>query len=59
MSPSRIFSLIKTPCGRAKFNELNTQKGLLSRIRLGWFVFFAAIRDWNLKNPDQSEGSES
>jgi hypothetical protein len=26
---------------------------LLSRLRLGWFVAIAALRDWRLPDPDQ------
>ena len=59
MSQLRINSWIKTACGRAKYTELNAQKGLTSRIRLCWFVVFATIKDWNLENPDHSERSES
>ena len=59
MKESIIFSIIKTPCGRAKYAELNSRQGILSKIRLGWFIFFAIIQDWNLPNPDQLEDSES
>ena len=52
MKSPKIFTLIKTPCGRSKFNELSTKKDLASRIRLIWFVFFAVIQDFNLPNPD-------
>lgn len=37
---------IKTDCGRAKYAELASRRGLLARLRLGWFVLIAAIRDW-------------
>ncbi len=59
MSQPNLYSWIKTPCGRAKYAELEARKGLLSRIRLIWFVFFAIIKDWNLSNPDQIEDSKS
>ncbi len=49
MNKVRIFSLIKTECGRAKYEMLVARKGILNRIRLYWFVIFAAIADWNLK----------
>ena len=42
MNKSRF---IKTECGLDKFSELETGKGLLARIRLFWFVFFASVRD--------------
>ena len=58
MTQLTIHSWIKTQCGRAKYAELDARAGILSRIRLGWFILFAAIKDWNLPNPDQSEGSE-
>ena len=59
MNQIKIHSWIKTPCGRAKYAELEAQRGILSRIRLGWFVFIAAIKDWHLSDPDQIEGPES
>jgi len=59
MTKSSIHMWIKTPCGRAKYAELEARKGMLHRIRLIWFVFFAAIKDWNLASPNQNEGSES
>ena len=36
---------IRTPCGRAKYQELAARPGLLARLRLGWFVLIAALRD--------------
>ena len=48
MNKSTIFSLIKTECGRAKYEILSSKKGLFNRIRLYWFIVFAAIEDWNL-----------
>ena len=48
MNKNTIFSLIKTECGRAKYEMLASKKGLLNRIRLYWFIVFAAIEDWNL-----------
>ena len=58
MTAPKIHSWIKTPCGRAKYAELENEKGGLARIRLAWFIIFAAIRDWNLANPDQGVNSE-
>ena len=49
MNKNPIFSLIKTECGRAKYEMLASKKGILNVIRLYWFIVFAAIEDWNLK----------
>jgi hypothetical protein len=43
-----IYRWIKTDCGRAKYAELAARRGLPARIRLAWFVLFAALRDWRL-----------
>ena len=48
MSKPLIHRWIKTDCGRAKFAELVTRKGVLAKLRLGWFVVIAALRDWRL-----------
>ncbi|MDP6833810.1 MAG: hypothetical protein QGG94_01475 [Prochlorococcaceae cyanobacterium ETNP1_MAG_9] len=55
MTQRRINSWIKTSCGRAKYAELSSKQGVLAKIRLYWFVLFAAIRDWNLTNQDSTE----
>lgn len=52
-----IHRWIKTDCGRAKYAELAGRQGLAARVRLGWFVLIAALRDWRL--PDQPGGSEA
>ena len=52
MHKNKIFSLIKTECGRAKYEMLASKKGIFNRIRLYWFVLFAAIQDLNLKAED-------
>ena len=52
MGKNPIFSLIKTECGRAKFEMLASKKGIFDRIRLYWFIVFATIEDWNLKTDD-------
>ena len=52
MDKDLIFSLIKTACGRAKYEMLASKKGILNRIRLYWFIVFATIEDWNLKADD-------
>tara|TARA_B100000700_G_C14604831_1_gene650831 strand:+ start:298 stop:510 length:213 start_codon:yes stop_codon:yes gene_type:complete len=59
MSNPKAFLFIKTECGRAKFGDLAKKTGLFAKIRLFWFIFFAAIKDWNLLNPDQIEESKS
>ena len=55
----KILSLIKTPCGRAKYKELQSRQGLIAKIRLYWFVIVAMIKDWNLKEENQPNESES
>ena len=52
MDKNLIFSLIKTECGRAKYEMLASKKGVLNHIRLYWFIFFAAIEDWKIKVED-------
>ncbi len=52
MNKLRIFSLIKTECGRAKYEMLASKKGTFNRIRLYWFIVFATIEDWNFKAKD-------
>jgi len=42
----QAYRWIKTECGRAKYAELAARPGLPARIRLGWFVLIAALRDW-------------
>ena len=59
MSQPKLFSLIKTPCGRSKYLELSKRKGILAKLRFWWFIFFAAIKDRELSNPDQNELSNS
>ena len=36
---------IKTKCGIDKFKLLKERKGILNKIRLYWFIFFAGLRD--------------
>ena len=69
MHPANIFDLhlhlislhrwIKTDCGRAKLASLSARQGPLAQLRLIWFVVIAAIRDWPLPDPDQSDDSTS
>lgn len=44
---------IKTTCGRAKYAELAQRPGVLARLRLGWFVLIAGLRDWPLPPPPE------
>ena len=44
-----VFNYIKTPCGQAKYLELETNKTLIGKLRLMWYVLIASIRDWNIK----------
>ena len=59
MSPSTpaLHRWIKTDCGRAKLAELQQRTGPTARVRLAWFILIAALRDWRLPNPDQSDVS--
>ena len=50
---------IKTDCGRAKLADLQQRSGPTARARLAWFILIAALRDWRLPNPDQSDVSTS
>ena len=61
MSPSTpaLHRWIKTDCGRAKLAELQQHTGPIARVRLAWFILIAALRDWRLPNPDQSDVSTS
>ena len=61
MSPSTpvLYRWIKTECGRAKLADLQQRRGPIARARLAWFILIAALRDWRLPNPDQSDVSTS
>ena len=50
MTKKTVFNYIKTPCGQAKYIELETNKTLLGKVRLLWFIVIASIRDWNIKD---------
>ena len=52
MNTNPIFSLIKTECGRAKYEMLASKKGIFNRIRLYWFILFATIKDWSITAED-------
>ena len=45
-----VFKYVKTPCGQAKYIELESNKSLLGKLRLAWFVLIASLRDWNIKD---------
>ena len=38
---------------------LQQRTGPTARVRLAWFILIAALRDWRLPNPDQSDVSTS
>ena len=61
MSPSTpaLHRWIKTDCGRAKLAQLQQRTGPIARGRLAWSILIAALRDWRLPNPDQSDVSTS
>ena len=50
MTKKIIFKYIKTPCGQAKYIELEANKTLLGKFRLLFFILIASIRDWNIKD---------
>lgn len=52
MAAPPIHRWIKTECGRAKYADLAARPGVAARLRLGWFVLIAALRDWPLPTPD-------
>ena len=49
---------IKTDCGRAKYADLSTRRGPTAKLRLGWFVLIASLRDLSLPNPDATHDQE-
>ena len=52
MSSPQAFRWIKTECGRAKYIDLTSRKGIAAKLRLGWFVVIAAARDLQIQAPD-------
>ena len=54
MTSKGIKRWIKTDCGRAKYAELASRQGFASKLRLGWFVLIATLRDLPLKSTDQA-----
>ena len=45
-----IYKFIKTECGREKYENLILNKTLFGKLRLYWFVFFATLKDINIKD---------
>ena len=58
-SPPALHRWIKTDCGRAKLADLQQRTGPIADARLAWFILIAALRDWRLPDPDQSDVSTS
>jgi len=50
MSKKKIYQFIKTECGQAKYEKLSSNKTFFGKVRLYWFIFFASIKDMNIKN---------
>jgi len=50
MNNKNIYRFIKTECGRAKYENLILNKTLFGKIRLYWFIFFATLKDINIRN---------
>ena len=50
MDNKNLFKYIKTPCGQAKYIELQSNKSLFGKLRLFWFVIIASIRDWDIRD---------
>ena len=46
---------IKTVCGLEKYEELVKRKGVLSKLRFYWFVFFAVISDFGKKKINERD----
>tara|TARA_Y100001978_G_scaffold52440_1_gene47080 strand:- start:553 stop:705 length:153 start_codon:yes stop_codon:yes gene_type:complete len=50
MEQKQIYKFIKTSCGQSKYEQLSLNKSLYGKIRLYWFVLFATLKDFNIKN---------
>ena len=50
--PASLAVWIRTPCGRAKYLTLAARPGLPARLRLGWFVLMATLRDLGQPLPE-------
>jgi hypothetical protein len=59
--PDSLAFWIRTPCGRAKYQALAARPGLPAKLRLGWFVLIAALRDLGQPLPQEepAEGGSS
>jgi hypothetical protein len=55
--PEALAYWIRTPCGRAKYARLAAGRGPAAKLRLGWFVLIAALRDLGQPLPEgQGDG---
>jgi hypothetical protein len=52
--PASLAGWIRTPCGRTKYLTLAARPGLPARLRLGWFVLMATLRDLGQPLPEGS-----
>ena len=50
MTQKKIYKFIKNPCGQAKYEKLTLNKTFFGKIRLYWFIVFATIQDFNLRD---------
>ncbi len=50
MEQKKIYKFIKTSCGQSKYEELSLNKSFYGKIRLYWFIFFAILKDFNIRN---------
>ncbi|MGC6484030.1 MAG: hypothetical protein ACON4T_10790 [Synechococcus sp.] len=59
MTQNLIHRWIKTECGRAKYADLANRPGLWAKLRLGWFVLIASIRDARLSDSNLHQSQDS
>ena len=50
MKNTLIYKLIKSDCGRDKYQKLSMDKSFYGKLRILWFIIFASIRDINIRN---------
>ena len=50
MKRKNIYKFIKSPCGQMKYESLAANKTTYGKLRLYWFILFAALRDLNYKD---------
>jgi len=50
MNKKKIYNFIKTECGQVKYEKLSLNKTFYGKIRLYWFILFATLKDFNIKN---------